>query len=113
MNLARSVNLARSAVVRCGDGQRVCSCPINEAVCEFTLDGSGNGPILFYSGVINGRGRFEDTIAPLSVFSVTYKLTFSIDGHTLRVIATDGKDIEHTDVEYILPTITAWIACTS
>ena len=80
------------------------------------LDGSDNGPISFYSGIINGRGRFEDTIAPLSTFSVTtgkyflFRIVgamnreaymFSIDGHTLRVIATDGKDIEHTDVEYI------------
>ena len=79
-------------------------------------DGSDNGPIPFYSGFINGRGRVGNNIAPLSVFNVTYgdyKLIrivgamsqeaymFSIEGHTLRVIATDGKDVEYMDVECV------------
>ena len=79
-------------------------------------DGSDTGPVPFFSGLINGRGRYRDTITPLTVFEVqggTYILfrvvgaietrvqMVSIDGHTLRVIATDGKDIEFVDVDII------------
>ena len=71
----------------------------------------------FHSGLINGRGRFQsDTVTPLSVFTVTagryYRfrvigaqsnraLLFSVDGHRLRVIASDGQDICPMDVDYI------------
>lgn len=81
------------------------------------IDGSDIGPTPFFSGLVNGRGRkFQDAATPLTVFSVTsgnYYLfrvvgamsraayRVSIDGHTLRVIASDGKDVEFKDVDYI------------
>lgn len=92
-----------------GQGTR----PTNRGI---RADGSDLGPIPFFSGLINGRGRFEDTLAPLSVFTVTtgnyyvfrvvgsidqFALRFSIDNHTLRAIATDGKGFEFVDVDFI------------
>ena len=75
-------------------------------------DGTDLGPIPFFSGLINGRGRFQNTHTPLSEFIVspdTYTIfrliggttntpyDFSIDRHTLRVIATDGSDVGFRD----------------
>lgn len=82
------------------------------------IDGTGTGPLPFWSGLINGRGRFNDsTLTPLSVFSVepnryyrfrlvgattNFAYNFSIDGHILRAIASDGEYFEPKDVEYIV-----------
>ena len=83
-----------------------------------TPDDTGLGPIPFFSGLLNGRGRLDnDTLTPLSVFSVErgniyrfriigasnlFAFKFSIDGHTLRTIATDGHYFQPQDVEYII-----------
>ena len=83
-------------------------------------DGIEVGPVPYWSGLINGRGRFNDSFAdkaPLSVFVVTrdsvnrfrligaqslYAYCFSIDNHKLRVIATDGHFITPVTVDYII-----------
>ena len=82
------------------------------------IDGTGTSPVPYWSGLINGRGRFDsNTLTPLSVFSVEsnryyrFRLVgsnallafnFSIDGHTLRAIASDGSYYQPRDVEYIV-----------
>ncbi|XP_003391643.3 PREDICTED: laccase-like, partial [Amphimedon queenslandica] len=82
------------------------------------IDGTGTSAVPYWSGLINGRGRFDsNTLAPLSVFSVEsncyyrFRLVgsnamlafnFSIDGHTLRAIASDGSYYQPRDVEYIV-----------
>ena len=81
-------------------------------------DGVEVGPVPYWSGLINGRGRMNDSIrTPLSIFRVTrdsmyrfriigaqslYAYKFSIDSHKLRVIATDGHFIEPVEVDYII-----------
>ena len=80
------------------------------------FDGSDLGPIPFHSGLINGRGRFQDTRTPLTVFRVApnkyyrfrvvgaqdrHAFSISVDGHNLRAIATDGKGFQYKDVDYI------------
>lgn len=85
-------------------------------------DGIEVGPVPYWSGLINGRGRYNFTdvtsnLAPLSVFPVTrdsanrfrligaqslFAYSFSIDGHQLRVIATDGHFVQPKVVDYII-----------
>lgn len=83
-----------------------------------SVDNSGTGPLPFYSGLINGMGRHREvpyTQTRLSVFPVAkdglyrfrligaqgvYAYKFSIDGHRLIVVGTDGywiKPIENVD----------------
>lgn len=71
----------------------------------------------YWSGLINGRGRRGDIPTPLNVFSVmansmyrfrvigtesVYNHMISIDGHRLTVIATDGRNVEPFEVDYIV-----------
>ena len=92
----------------------------NDSVYEATRgpDGTEVGPIPYWSGLINGRGRrTASTYSPLSVFPVTtnkayrfrivgaqsvYAYSFSIDEHMLTVIATDGHFIRPVTVDYII-----------
>ena len=79
------------------------------------------GPVPYYSGIINGKGRHVDVPyikTRLSIFTVQtgktyrfrlvgaqglYAYRFSIDGHKLTVVATDGYWIEPIeDVDYII-----------
>ena len=85
-----------------------------------SLDGAEVGPIPYWSGLINGLGKhydvsFENTI--LSAFYVklgeqyrfrligaqaNYAYKFYIEGHKLRVIATDGFFIEPISADYLI-----------
>ena len=78
------------------------------------------GQVPYFSGLINGRGRHEDVPyvkTQLSVFNVEqgsryrfrligaqsmYAYKFSIDGHNLTVVATDGHWIEPVVVDFII-----------
>ena len=79
------------------------------------------GPVPYFSGLINGKGRHSDvpySKTRLSVFSVQaqkryrlrlvgaqglYAYKFSIDGHKLTVVATDGYWIKPIkDVDFII-----------
>ena len=87
------------------------------------VDNTQIAPIPFWSGIINDKGRHYDesgyqNYADLSIFNVThgqqywfrligaqalYAFKFSIEGHKLTVIATDGYYIEKiTDVNYVI-----------
>ena len=82
------------------------------------IDGTEVGPIPYWSGLINGKGRRKNsTYSPLSVFPVavdtayrfrivgaqnTYAYSFSIDGHKLLVITADGHFINPVEVDYII-----------
>uniref|UniRef100_A0A1X7TWN3 Plastocyanin-like domain-containing protein n=1 Tax=Amphimedon queenslandica TaxID=400682 RepID=A0A1X7TWN3_AMPQE len=93
-----------------------------EASRTYSSDGDGAeiGPVSYWSGLINGRGRHSsvDYInSSLSEFNVTagntyrfrligaqslYAYRFSIEDHNLTVIATDGQFIEPVRVDYII-----------
>ena len=79
------------------------------------------GPVPYWSGLINGRGRHTKVNntrqTRLSIFNVDhgnlyrfrligaqslYAYMFSIDGHQLTVIATDGVFIEPVTVDFII-----------
>lgn len=76
------------------------------------------GPVPYYSGLINGKGRYDPTIySILSVFEVDagakyrfrlvgaqslYAYRFEIEGHKLWVVASDGHFINPTQVDYII-----------
>ena len=79
------------------------------------------GPVPYFSGIINGKGRHADVTyikTRLSVFTVEagrtyrfrligaqglYAYRFSIDGHKLTVVGTDGYWIQPVeDVDYII-----------
>ena len=76
------------------------------------------GPVPYWSGLINGRGRHNsNTDSRLSIFNVSsnnvyrfrligaqslYAYRFSIDEHKLTVIATDGNFIQPRDVDFII-----------
>ena len=79
------------------------------------------GPVPYFSGIINGKGRHADvpySKTRLSIFTVEpqktyrfrligaqglYAYKFSIDGHKLTVVATDGYWIMPKDnVDYII-----------
>ena len=83
-------------------------------------DGAGVGPIEYWSGLINGRGRYSDvnyTQTRLSVFNVLpgrryrfrmvgaqglYAFRVSIDEHKLKVIALDGTLVNPVEVDFII-----------
>ena len=88
-----------------------------------SIDYTQVGPIPFWSGIINDKGRHYDEQgnhngADLNVFNVTYgnqyrfrligaqalyAYKFSIQDHALTVIATDGNHIESIeDVHYVI-----------
>ena len=81
-------------------------------------DGVEVGPVPYWSGLMNGRGRHtDDTFSILSTFTVErgtcnrfrligaqslYAFKFSIDGHKLYLIASDGHFIQREPVDYII-----------
>jgi FtsP/CotA-like multicopper oxidase with cupredoxin domain len=84
-------------------------------------ESAGIGPSPFFSGLINGKGRHEDVpyaATRLSIFTAeeghryrfrlvgaqgTYAYRFSIDGHNMTVVGTDGFWIKpQEDVDYII-----------
>ena len=86
-------------------------------------DGSQNGNLFFFSGLINGKGKHpDDTQYPyiksrLSIFSVDpgevyrfrlvgsqglFIFRFSIDEHELEVMSTDGYLTQPVTAEYII-----------
>ena len=86
-----------------------------------SYDNGDVGPVPYFSGLINGKGRHDDvpyTNTRLSIFNVQsgnkyrfrlvgaqglYAYKFSIDGHKLTVVATDGYWIKPIyDVDYII-----------
>ena len=83
-----------------------------------SLDKVEIGPVPYWTGLINGRGRKDSsTYAPLTVFNVLresayrfrvigaqslYAYSLSIDGHKLTVIAADGHFIEPVIVDYLI-----------
>ena len=86
-----------------------------------SFDYGGAGPIPYFSGIINGKGRHVDVPynkTRLSIFTVEsgkiyrfrlvgaqglYSYSFSIDGHKLIVVGTDGYWIEpEKEVDYIM-----------
>ena len=79
------------------------------------------GPVPYFSGIINGKGRHVDVPyikTRLSIFTVQagktyrfrlvgaqglYAYRFSVDGHKLTVVGTDGYWLEpEEDVDYII-----------
>ena len=91
------------------------------------VDASDIGPVPYFSGLINGKGRhvkvgqYDETVnytqSRLSVFAVSNDETYrfrmiggqglfaflvSIDEHTLTVIATDGMPVQPVEVQYII-----------
>ena len=85
-----------------------------------SFDGSAVGIVPFWSGLINGMGKHPDVEfknSRLKVFSVSqgttyrfriigaqslYAYRFSIDGHRITVIATDGNYIQPVEADYIV-----------
>ena len=86
-----------------------------------SFDNGGAGPIPYFSGIINGKGRHDDVPynkTRLSIFTVEsgkiyrfrligaqglYSYSFSIDGHKLTVVGTDGYWIEpEKEVDFIM-----------
>ena len=86
-----------------------------------TYDGTRVGPVPYYSGLINGKGRHKDVDynkTRLSVFYVErgkvyrfrlvgaqglYQYKFSIDGHKLTLVGTDGYwTLPEKQVDYII-----------
>jgi len=92
-------------------------------------DGSGYSPMTYHSTLINGKGRFFEVPvgpnategsyngAPLSVFPVDqgktyrfrlinggslYPYQFSIESHTLTVVASDGAELQPVEVESVI-----------
>ena len=83
-----------------------------------TTDGSKLGPMPYWSGLINGRGRYNSTThSLLSVFHVDhdkayrfrvigaqslYSYKLEVVGHKLKVMATDGHLLVPVEVDYII-----------
>ena len=84
-----------------------------------STDGIEVGPVPYWSGLINGRGRYSATdLGILSVFNVglsrsyrfrvvgaqsLYAYKFEIEDHKLRVLATDGQIVHLTGpLDYII-----------
>ena len=83
-------------------------------------DGAEIGPVPYWSGLINGKGRNQNVDyrnTELSQFNVEagnvyrfcligaqslYAYRFSIEDHNLIVIATDGQFVQPTEVDYII-----------
>ena len=95
----------------------------NDATYSSTVsfEGAGVGPIPYFSGLINGKGRHADVPyikTRLSIFTVEagktyrfrlvgaqglYAYRFSIDGHKLTVVGTDGYWLRPVrNVDYII-----------
>uniref|UniRef100_A0A1X7T9R0 Plastocyanin-like domain-containing protein n=2 Tax=Amphimedon queenslandica TaxID=400682 RepID=A0A1X7T9R0_AMPQE len=86
----------------------------------YSSDGAEVGPVPYWSGIINGKGRHGSVPyvnSELSVFEVSpgsvyrfrligaqslYAYRFSIDRHTLTVIATDGQFVVPIEVDFII-----------
>ena len=86
----------------------------------FSPDGAEVSPFVYWSGIINGKGRHEEvpyTATRLSIFTVSSDNTYrfrligaqsifayrvSVDEHKLIVIATDGAFVEPMEVDYII-----------
>uniref|UniRef100_A0A1X7THT8 Plastocyanin-like domain-containing protein n=1 Tax=Amphimedon queenslandica TaxID=400682 RepID=A0A1X7THT8_AMPQE len=86
----------------------------------YSSDGAEVGPVPYWSGIINGKGRHRSVPyvnSELSVFEVSpgsvyrfrligaqslYAYRFSIDRHKLTVIATDGQYIRPMEVDFII-----------
>lgn len=96
---------------------------LNNAVRYFPTFGPDNSEIginKFWSALINGKGRHSEVPynrSRLSVFEVepgqtyrfrlinvgsTYAYRFSINGHQLKVMSTDGYVVQPVEVDYIL-----------
>ena len=86
-----------------------------------SFEKGGVGPVPYFSGIINGKGRHVDVPyikTRLSIFTVEggktyrfrlvgaqglYAYRFSIDGHKLTVVGTDGYWLKPVkDVDYII-----------
>ena len=86
-----------------------------------SFEGAAVGPIPYFSGLINGKGRHTNVPyiqTRLSIFTVEagntyrfrlvgaqglYAYRFSIDGHKMTVVGTDGYWLEpEEDVDYII-----------
>lgn len=85
-----------------------------------TVDGTVIGQIQYWSGLINGRGRYHNvsyTATRLSIFTVSPNNTYrfrlvgaqhlfafmvSIDEHRIQVISKDGVYIDPVSVDYII-----------
>lgn len=90
-----------------------------------SVDGTNMGVVPFHSGLINGKGHYyphkgEDPLIPelpIETFNVKpdryyrfrvinaamlFSFRFSIDEHTLHVIATDGNDVEAESAQSII-----------
>ena len=83
-----------------------------------SIDNIEVGPVPYWSGLINGRGRYDSsTYSILSIFNVTqgtsyrfrligaqslYAYRFEVQGHQLTVVATDGYFIQPRTVDYII-----------
>lgn len=64
-----AVHFVRSAVVSCPDGQRFCSCPVGETVCEFTLRIENRQPLTSFQ--LSPDGRMQNIGAPYVLNSTT------------------------------------------
>ena len=89
-----------------------------DAIVTYSSDGAEVGTDPYASGLINGKGRHPQSIvSQLSTFTVSvnqryrfrvigvqnyYAYRFSIDGHKLNLIATDGAFVQPKDVDYII-----------
>lgn len=89
-----------------------------DALVTYSSDGAEVGTDPYASGLVNGKGRHpESTASQLSTFTVSanqryrfrvigvqslYGYRFSIDGHKLKLIATDGAFVQPQDVDYII-----------
>ena len=84
---------------------------------DHSFDGVKCSSLQYISGLINGRGRYNNNKAPLSIFKVKkdekfqlhlvgamgeYAYRFSIDNHTMTVIETDGYPIQPVQVQSII-----------
>lgn len=90
-----------------------------------SVDGTNMGVVPFHSGLINGKGHYypdkgEDPLIPelpLETFNVKpdkyyrfriinaamlFSFRFSIDEHTIHVVATDGNDVEAESAQSII-----------
>ena len=97
---------------------------VAEAYSEYEVtrapDGLSVGPFLFFSGLIDGKGRNKDvpfSNTRLEIFNVErgnvyhfrligaqnlFPYKFSIDEHNLTVIVTDGSFIEPVETQFII-----------
>lgn len=89
-----------------------------DAIVTYAPDGAEVGTDPFASGLINGKGKHPDiTISELATFNVSasqryrfrligvqnyYGFRFSIDGHKLKLISTDGSFVRSVDADYII-----------